>query len=302
MRRTAIQSVLAATLILAPLNAYATNYMIHLSGMCSKDWTGASGLTPGGTGSSSNGGIKNMGVFSGWTTINAGVDQTQGSLSVASSQLKSILDTYCTGSNNCWIMNYSAGDLVLGYTFAHSSYSWNVQSVNTTAGAAGGSSLAGTIASAVACSFANNLTESASRNSYVHDYGYNGSTTIYRAGGNKHMTISNVACVAGSVINFLSFGLVSGGTCLQHMNDGAVAYQSSGGYQSSGDYNNVWLSSDPAGSHWRSHASFWATGSSDVGQNLNHYNMKGWLICYQGGISGYAAGDFTNCFNWASTQ
>jgi hypothetical protein len=300
MRRTAITTVLAATMMLAPLNAFAAAYMIHLSGMCSKDWTGSSGLTPGGAGSSSNGGIKNMGYFSGWTSLNAGVDQTQGSLSVASSQLKSILDTYCLGSNTCWIFNYSAGDLVLGYTFAHSAYSWNIQSVDTTGGAGGGSSLAGTIANAVACSFANNLTESAARNSYTHDYGYNGSTVIYRAGGNKHMTISNVACVAGSVINFLSFGLVNGGTCLQSHNDGAVAYQSSGGYQSSGDYQYFWRSSDAAGSHWRSNASFWTTGSNDVGDNLNHYNMKGWLLCMQGGISGYSG--YTSCFNWASTQ
>jgi hypothetical protein len=299
MRRS-IGSVALVAALLLPVSAFANTYIIHLSGMCSKDWTGASGLTIGGSGSSSNGGVKGLANAWGGTMINAQVDQTQGSLSVASSQLVSILNTYCTGSNSCWIYNYSAGDLVLGYTFAHSATSWNVTSVRTTAGAAGGSNLAGTIASAVACSFANNLTESASRNAYTHDYGYNTGTTIYRTGGHKQMTISNVACVAGSVINFLSFGLISGGTCLESHNDGAVAYQSSGGYQNTGDYQYFWRSSDSPTSHWRSHASYWVTGSTDVGDNLNHYNEKGWLICMDGGYSGLSG--YTNCFNWASTQ
>jgi hypothetical protein len=300
MRRTAAGTAFFAAVLLMSTTAFANTYIIHLSGMCSKDWTGGSGLTPGGPGSSSNGGIKGLANAWAGTMINAQVDQTQGSLSVASSQLVGILNTYCTGSNSCWIYNYSAGDLVLGYTFAHSATSWNVTSVRTAAGAAGGSNLAGTIASAVACSFANNLTESASRNAYTHDWGYNTGTTIYRTGGHKQMTISNVACVVGSVINFLSFGLVSGGTCLESHNDGAVAYQSSGGYQNTGDYQNFWLSSDPSGSHWYSHASYWVTGSNDVGDNLNHYNEKGWLICMDGGFSGLSG--YTNCFNWAATQ
>ncbi len=299
MRRLALKTALAAAFLMMPLNAFATVYNIHLSGMCSKDWTGGSGLTPGGSGSSSNGGTKLLAQWAGETSINAVVDQTQGSLSAASSQLAAIFNTYCTGSNSCWLYNYSAGDLVTGYTFAHSATSWNIASVRTSAGAAGGSSLAGTIASAVACPFANNLTESAARNAYVHDYGYNGSTVDYRAGGNKQMTISNVACVVGSIINVLSFGLVHGGTCLQSHNDGAVAYQSSGGYESSADYKNFWLSTD--NDHWRSQASYWVTSSSgDVGDDLNHYNMKGWILCLDGGISGYSG--YSSCYNWASVQ
>ncbi len=299
MRRTLGLMVLAVGFLI-PMTAGATSYNIHLAGMCSKDWTGSSGLTPGGSGSSSNGGIK--GLANAWAavSVNAVVDQTQGSLSVASSQLKSILDTYCTAPNNCYIYNYSAGDLVLGYTFAHSPTSWNVTSVRTAAGAAGGSTLAGTIASAVACSFASNLTESYARGSYTHDYGYNTGTSIYRTGGHKQMTISNVACVAGSIINFLSFGLISGGTCLQSHNDGAVAYHSSGGYQSVGDNQYFWRSTDASGSHWRSHLSYWVTGTGDVGDNLNHYNEKGWLVCMDGGYSGLSG--YTACNSWASTQ
>ena len=300
MRRTLGIVALAAALFTSG-TAFATTYIIHLSGMCSKDWSGSSGLTPGGSGSSSNGGVKSFANnWAGTVNVNAQVDQTQGSLSVASSQLVNILNTYCTGSNSCWIYNYSAGDLVLGYTFAHSPTSWNVTSVRTAAGAAGGSNLAGTIAKAVACPFAGNLTESAARGAYTHDWGYNTGTTIYRTGGNKQMTISNVACVAGSAINFLSFGLISGGTCLQSHNDGAVAYQSSGAYQSTGDYGNFWLSSDPSGSHWYSHASYWVTGSNDVGDYLNHYNEKGWLICNDGGY--YGLSGWSQCQSWASTQ
>src|ERR1700742_2868583 len=125
MRRTAFKTALAAALLLMPLDAFAGTYIIHLSGMCSKDWTGGSGLTPGGSGSSSNGGTKGLANAWSGTMINAVVDQTQGSLSVASSQLANILNSYCTGSNSCWIYNYSAGDLVLGYTFDHTSTSWN---------------------------------------------------------------------------------------------------------------------------------------------------------------------------------
>src|SRR5947207_2000659 len=83
-----------------------------------------------------------------------------------------------------------------------------------------------------ATSFSSNLTESNARNSYVHDAGYNGTTVIYRLGGNKHF-LSGASCVVGTLVNFLTFNFSS--TCLQSMNDGAVAYHSSGGYQNVGD-------------------------------------------------------------------
>jgi hypothetical protein len=299
MQRRMLASLALTAALLTPWSAFAATYVIHLGGMCSKDFTGANGLTPGGAGSSSQGGTKMLANAWTGTMVNAAVDQTQGSLSYASSQLSGILNSYCAGSNSCWIYNYSAGDLVLGYTLAHSS-TYNILGIRTAAGAAGGSNLAGTIAKAVACPFAGNLTESYARSSYTHDWGYNTGTTTYRTGGHKQMTISNVACVVGSVINALSFGLISGGTCLESHNDGAVAYQSSGGYENTGDYQNFWLSSDPSGSHWYAHASYWVTGSSDVGDNLNHFNEKGWLICMDGGYSGYSG--YTACFNWAAQQ
>src|SRR2546423_1612838 len=106
--------------------AQATYYAIHLSGMCSKDWgatscSSSNNCSPGAANSDSGqGGTKALGPNFAYP-INAFVDQQQASLSTASTQFKNnYLNVYCTGSNHCAIYDYSAGDLIVGYTFNHS--------------------------------------------------------------------------------------------------------------------------------------------------------------------------------------
>jgi hypothetical protein len=299
-----IAFTLAAAALLTPAAAGATHYDIFLAGMCSQDWTGASGLTPGAlTSDSPNGGSKNMGYWSGETTINASVDQAQGSLSTAANNFKNnYLEVYCKNTGDmCSIYGYSAGDLILGYALAHTSYSYNIDYVTMTAGAAGGSNLASSVlAKVAACQFAGNLTESAARGAYTHDSGYNSGTTIYRLGGNRHF-LSGASCVAGTIINYLTFNFQS--TCLQSHNDGAVAYHSSGAYQGStgSDKTYFWRSTDASGTHWYSHASYWTADTTDnAADNLNHFNMKAFGACLDGGISGYSG--YTPCYNWSYNQ
>ena len=112
MRKLATVTVALALTLLSVRVAHATNYVLHVSGMCSTRWLG----DPGGPGGGSNGGTPTLASYTSWQSVEAFVDQTN-SLSTAASQFKSYLDTYCTGSNSCWIYSYSAGDAVAAYVF-----------------------------------------------------------------------------------------------------------------------------------------------------------------------------------------
>jgi hypothetical protein len=300
--RIATATIIAATTLIAPGFARANNVNIFLSGMCSTSWVGA----PGGAGGGSNGGSPSLGFWTGESSVDAAVDQ-RNSLSTAASQFKAILDANCPagGANTCYIINYSAGDGVTGYVFANLAWSYKIGYIVTEAGAAGGSTLAGDIASKVACPFASGLTESSMRNAYNHQSGWNSNAGVhtlwYRMGGNKRLTASNVACVVGSVINTLTFGLVSGGTCLQSQNDGAVAFHSSGGYNTVGDYQTFW--DGVQSNHWVDQRSYFYNPSTCTGScttdYLNHYNMKMFGVCMEGGIAGKSG--WSQCQPWAST-
>jgi hypothetical protein len=269
MRKCHVGVLVAAAAFLVPAVAGATNIDIHVGGMCSTEWTGGGG-----------GGF--TGSFAGETSLNAASDQRD-SLSVAAAQLKTQLDTNCpmSGSNTCYVYNYSGGDNVLNYLFATTSYSWKIGYVWTSAGAGGGSRLAGTVASLLTCSYANQLTETAARGAYNHNIPNSSTTTVYRLGGNRQMTASNVACAIGSTLNLLSFGLISGGTCLQSQNDGAVAFQSSGAYSSVGDYSAFW---DTGFTHWTNHASFDSLTGVAMNRDQNHYQMKMYGVCLDAGV------------------
>jgi hypothetical protein len=290
-----VGSVVVAAALMLPAKANATNYIVHLSGACSTRWNGP----PGGSGGGSNGGTPSLAAYSAWSSVEAFVDQTS-SLSAAASQFKGVLDTYCTGSNYCYIYNYSAGDAVAGYVFDRLAWSYNVDAIITTAGAGGGSTLAGDIATLVGCGFAGGLTESNARAAYNHQNGWNVGTYAYRIGGNKRLTATSVACVVGTAINFLTFGLVSGGTCLQSQNDGMVAFHSAGGYNNVGDYDTFW--DGVSSNHWSHNASYFydpfsCTGSC-TSDSLNHYNLKMFGICVDGGIPGVSGR--SSCVSYCS--
>jgi hypothetical protein len=292
MKRMTSQLVVGAAAMLtwfSPGIARATVYNLHLGGMCSthfNDGKGGSGI----------------GTWSGETSINAYVDQRSTVSSAANSFKTSYLDVYCGAGNTCYIYNYSAGDNVMGYLFANYGDIWNIGYVYTTGGAGGGSALSGDIASTLTCSFANQLTESSARGMYNHND--TNAKTVYREAGEKTMLASSGACAAGSVLNFLTLGLVST-HCLSGSNDGAVEYGSAGAYvdnmnpgsYANYDHSDMWSE----GSHWTGHISVWTPSTSyDEGEYLNHYELKRYAVCRDGGITGTSG--YSACLSWADAQ
>jgi hypothetical protein len=268
----ALISILVAA-VAVPCAASAGVYNLHMGGVCSHNWREGKGV-----------GV--FGAWSGQTAVDVQIDMT-GSIPSAAAQLEPYLDSYCTGANSCFIYTFSAGDAVLGYLLANRSTNWNIGFALVVGGAGGGSRLAGDIAALLGCNLANDLTESHVRNLYNHND--TEGETIYRIGGRKELTESRVACVVGTALSWLSFGLV-GTHCLSGKNDGAVEYHSSGGYSTAGQYADFWDS----GSHWGSGfvRSYIAPSSADEGRNLNHSELKSLGVCLEGGIpnvSGLAA-------------
>ena len=103
-----------------------SRYILHVGGMCSQGWN------------------TTLASKAGYTSIDVKAVQTNHSgLSDASHTLGLYLDQCCTGSNLCYVINYSGGDAVMGHRFANSGTNWNVNWVGTSAGAGGGSALSG---------------------------------------------------------------------------------------------------------------------------------------------------------------
>ena len=110
-------------------------YILHLGGMCSQGWN------------------DRLASKSGYTAIHVKAVQTNHSgLSDASYTLGIYLDQCCTGSNLCYVLNYSGGDAVMGHRFANSATNWNINWVGTSAGAGGGSELSGNSPCRAICS------------------------------------------------------------------------------------------------------------------------------------------------------
>ncbi len=227
-----------AILCAGATEAFSANYILHLGGMCSKQWVEGSGVR-----------VSNA---SGYTSVNCVVDSTV-SIAYSASQFKAnYLDVYCTGSNWCYIVNYSAGDAIMGYINANYPANWNVAYVYTSAGAGGGSEIAiKGLAGIFACKFANDLGVSTVRNMYNHN-DTNG-ITVYRIGGYDGWWYSS-AFLPGE-------------------DDGAVAYHSSGGCVSSGSYTSLCKCT-----HWTNHVIAYTCS----GYDLDHYGMKMKFISLKG--------------------
>ncbi|MEZ4250069.1 MAG: hypothetical protein R3B99_17695 [Polyangiales bacterium] len=123
--------------------------------------------------------------------------------------LKSYLDTYCTGSNNCYIACHSAGCALTGYVLDHYGCGWNIVWVNAAASAAGGSELANIGSWATGRNIDSDLRTGTMRGLYNHDDTCG--ETLYQFAGSK--------------------GSLWAGT-LPGQDDEAVAYHSSGGWRS----------------------------------------------------------------------
>lgn len=262
--------------------AHAADHVIQLGGMCSQNWLEGKG---GGS----------LGAWSNVVEVSAAVDQ-RSSKTDARTDLVNVLNSYCTGNDWCWIFNYSGGDFLTGYTLDTSSSApnWNIHYVVTVGGAGGGSNLAGGIADLLTCDYSNELTESAARNAYNHND--TSGKAVYRLGGYKKLVESTAACVAGTTLSVLSFGLYNNSHCLNGDHDGAVEYHSAGACTDTNDHTDMWNQC----SHWTNHYSWWTPGSYDEGDNLNHYELKMFGVCMEGGVSGVSG--YSACMSYADSK
>ena len=154
-----IRTLIALCLLLASGMAAATNYTLWINGRAG---SGAEG-TPG-----------NYDDFRYWgpAGVLAGVNKRavnwdgRSSIASQSGRVRDALDCFCTGDNWCYVVTYSAGDPLLGYTLANyggtirqkknaspngsgvcgdsgagTQAGWNIKWVRAAAGAAGGTEL-----------------------------------------------------------------------------------------------------------------------------------------------------------------
>jgi len=203
-------------------------YVLHLGGMCSQGWN------------------DRYANAAGYTPIDVKAVQTNHSgLADSSTTLNVYLNQCCTGTNLCYVLNYSGGDAVMGHRFANSSTNWNLNWVGTSAGAGGGSELSGNDAAEAwgPCDYANHLGTSEARNAYNHN-DTNGET-VYHIGGYDGWWYSS--------------------WLLPGEDDGAVAYHSAGAITSTVSTSN--LCTAPK---WSNHVIAWTCS----GYDLDHYEMK----------------------------
>ena len=208
---------------------FSATYILHIGGMCSTQFLGSNS--------------PRLASSSGKTSIDAQINTTV-SIPNSGSQIKSKFDQYCTGSNWCYVINYSGGDANVRYVLSTYSTDWNIGWVGTSAGAGGGSELAlGWLAELFTCDYTGDLWVSTVRNMFNHN-DTNGET-IYHVAGYDGWWYSS-AFLPGE-------------------DDGAVAYHSASGCSSSGSWNNMCNCSK-----FSNHVVAWTCS----GYDLDHYGMK----------------------------
>lgn len=224
------------TILLSALNLSAATYYLHQAGNCSTNWGDA------------------LGVWSNGTSISCEVDLRYSVTDAAQEFKNEYLETYCTGNNWCYILNYSAGDAVVGYALATATKQYNIIYIATSAGAGGGSELAnfGALSRYFTCDLAGDLQPSSVRNLYNHN-DTNGAA-IYRIGGYDGWWYS--------------------AWMLPGEDDGVIAMHSSAGCTSTGRYNNMCSCS-----RWNNN---YVAYTCD-GYNKDHYEIKTHFVNLLGG-------------------
>jgi hypothetical protein len=243
--RTLIQ-VATVLAISTPIAASADVYDIHVGGICSTGFTGGNG-------------DGYLGYWPGETSIDAPVDQTN-SMATATSELASVLDTYCTGDNLCYVYTYSNGGAVISRTLSVVAGAWNIGYIVDSASNEGGSEIGGTgwVGEIFGgCYLAGHIGPSDHRNGWNH-YDTDG-FVIGMIGGD------------GWLAPYVQSAVLPG------HDDGAVAEHSSGGYAQVGSYDSICESGK-----WTNHQAWWSCEYGD----LNHYDMKMRGICDDGGATG----------------
>jgi hypothetical protein len=236
-----LQLAIAASLAL-PITANAGVFNIHVGGICSTNF----GPT--------------LGQWAGETSINASIDQRD-SMSTATSQMAATLNTFCTGSNLCYVYVYSNGGAVMSRTLSLFSTSWNIAYVAASASNEGGSELGGTgfIGEVFGgCTLAGHIGTSDHRNGWNHN-DTNGIVTGMIAGN-------------GFLAPFLQHPILPG------HDDGAVSEASAGGYATTTGRSSIC----EAGTKYANHQAWF---SCEYG-SLNHTDMKFKMICNDGGLTG----------------
>ena len=235
-----------ATPFAVSATASAGVFDIHVGGMCSQNFTEGNG----------NG---RLGAWPGETSIDAPIDQ-RGDMSTATAQMASVLDTYCTGSNWCYIYTFSNGGAVISRTLSLYSTPWNIGYVVAAASNEGGSEIGGTgwIGEIFGgCTMAGHIGTSDHRNGWNH-FDTHG-RVIGMIGGN------------GWLSPFVQSAILPG------HDDGAVAMHSAGGYTTTGSFDSMCY-----GGKWTNHQAWW---SCEYG-SLNHYDLKMKGVCNDGGATG----------------
>lgn len=231
-----------AILLTIPLTARADVFDIHLGGICSTNF----GDT--------------LGHWAGETSINAPIDQRD-SMATATAQMAATLDTYCTGSNLCYVYVYSNGGAVMSRTLALNSQSWNIGYVAASASAEGGSELGGTgfIGEVFGgCTLAGHIGTSDHRNGWNHN--------------DTHGIITGMIAGNGWLAPFVQSAILPG------HDDGAVSEASAGGYTQTSGRSSICEAAPKYANHQ-------AWFSCEYG-SLNHLDMKLKMVCNDGGLTG----------------
>jgi hypothetical protein len=235
-----LQFAIAASLAL-PMTANAGVFDIHVGGICSTDF----GAT--------------VGHWTGETSINAPIDQRD-SMATATSQMAATLNTYCTGSNLCYVYVYSNGGAVMSRTLALFSTSWNIGYVFAAASNEGGSELGGTgyIGQVFGgCALAGHIGTSDHRNGWNHN--------------DTHGVVTGMNAGNGWLSPFVQSSILPG------HDDGAVSEASAGGYATTDGRSSIC----DAGTKYANHQAWF---SCEYG-SLNHLDMKLKAVCNDGGLT-----------------
>lgn len=225
--------------------ATGKTHALHFGGVCSTGFIGGKGEGA-------------LGSWDGVISVDAKVDQTD-NMGQATADMKLALDTYCTGTDWCYLFTYSNSGATLSRTLALHDTRWNILWAIGAASNEGGSEIGGTgwIGEIFGgCALTGYIGTSDHRPAWNHN-DTNGAI-LYGVGGYKSM-----APLVQSAI-------------LPGEDDGAVAYHSSGGY------NDTFRTSTLCGSpdeHYANHE----TAFTCDGLYLDHNEMKVQGVCHAGG-------------------
>jgi hypothetical protein len=210
-------------------------------------------------------------------------------ISVTNPIVTSAIETYCSGSNSCYIECHSAGCAQVGYTFANTGApagGWHVNWVRTAGSAAGGSELANDGSWLTGYNIDSDLHTGTMRAMYNHDkLGDSIGGHVYNYLGGDWSSLTNVLFPCHS-----SFW----GVCYSWANNDSVeAYHSSGHFRSVSGTQSDSCNGGTGGSCWDySTATLVDTGS------FGHCLIGGFLgSCQegsQGGIAERASSDTRN--------